>query len=217
MNEAAKPYHHGSLRSTVIAAAVAEVEAVGAAGVSLREIARRAGVSHAAPMHHFGDKTGLFTAIAAEGFRLTAEAIGSRVTGPFGFLDGGAAYVEWAIGHPGYFEVMYRPGLYRSDDPDLVVAKDAAFDVVNGGGAALATEWGIEDVEGMVLAGWSLAHGLATLILAGNLEDRFATDPRQITAHLERGLIALGQVSAERQRQRQGPDPLPADHLERDA
>src|SRR5262245_29117553 len=85
----AKPYHHGSLRAEVIAAAVAEVEAVGAAGVSLREIARRAGVSHAAPVHHFGDKTGLFTAIATEGFRLATEAIAPAAVGPYGFLDGG--------------------------------------------------------------------------------------------------------------------------------
>lgn len=198
MSESGKPYHHGALRSAVIAAAVAEVEAVGAAGVSLREIARRAGVSHAAPMHHFGDKAGLFTAIATEGFRLTAEAIGPRAVGPFGFLGGGTAYVEWAISHPGYFEVMYRPGLYRTDDPELAVAKNAAFDILDGSAAALAAEWGIDDIEGLVLAGWSLAHGLATLILAGNLKDRLDTDPDQISAHLERGLIALGRVSEQR-------------------
>ena len=57
-------YHHGDLRAAVIAAAVREVEAVGAGALSMREIARRAGVSHAAPAHHFGDKTGIFTAIA---------------------------------------------------------------------------------------------------------------------------------------------------------
>lgn len=193
-----KPYHHGALRSAVIEAAVAEVEAVGAAGVSLREIARRAGVSHAAPMHHFGDKAGLFTAIATHGFRLTTEAIGPRAVGRFGFLDGGTAYVEWAITHPGYFEVMYRPSLYRPDDPDLVRAKNAAFAVLNGSAAALAAEWGIDDVGGLVLAGWSVAHGLATLILAGNLDDGPEIQADQIAAHLERGLIALGRVTAER-------------------
>ena len=61
-----KPYHHGDLRAAVIAAAVEEVEAVGAARLSMREIARRAGVSHAAPAHHFGDKRGIFTAIAID-------------------------------------------------------------------------------------------------------------------------------------------------------
>jgi AcrR family transcriptional regulator len=198
VSQAAKPYHHGALRSAVIEAAVAEVEAVGAAGVSLREIARRAGVSHAAPMHHFGDKAGLFTAIATEGFQMAAAAIGARAVGPFGFLDGGVAYVEWAIAHPGYFEVLYRPGLYRTDDPDLVAAKDSAFEVLNGSAAALAARWDIDDVGGLVLAGWSMAHGLATLILAGNLDDRLAVDPDRIHAHLERGLIALGSVAAKR-------------------
>jgi len=198
MPTTSKPYHHGSLRADVIAAAVAEVEAVGAAGVSLREIARRAGVSHAAPMHHFGDKTGLFTAIATEGFRMSAEAIEPVAFGTFGFLDGGAAYVAWAIEHPGYFEVMYRPGLYRADDPDLMAAKDAAFNILDGSGAALADHWDIDDPRGLVLAGWSLCHGLATLLLAGNLEGRIFGGVDEIAAHLSRGLIGLGRVSDKR-------------------
>ncbi|GAB3863614.1 TetR/AcrR family transcriptional regulator [Nocardioides maradonensis] len=196
----AKPYHHGSLRADVIAAAVAEVEAVGAAAVSLREIARRAGVSHAAPMHHFGDKTGLFTAIATDGFRQAAAAIAPRAQGRFGFLDGGTAYVEWAISNPGHFEVMYRPGLYRTDDPELVEAKEAAFAVLDGSGAALAEEWGIEDAGGLVLAGWSMAHGFATLLLAGNLDDLVDLGPEDIARRLEAGLVGLGRVTAERMR-----------------
>src|SRR4051812_2212362 len=99
-------YHHGQLREAVIAAALAEVQAVGAEQASMREIARRAGVSHAAPAHHFGDKAGIFTAIAIEGFGLAAEAIGPAAHGPFGFLNGGAAYVGFALSHPAHFEVM---------------------------------------------------------------------------------------------------------------
>ncbi|MFL6023053.1 MAG: TetR/AcrR family transcriptional regulator [Marmoricola sp.] len=194
MPDQTKPYHHGSLRTDLIAAAVQEVEAVGAAGVSLREIARRAGVSHAAPTHHFTDKTGLFTAIATEGFRLSAEAISPVAYGTYGFLDGGAAYVLWALEHPGYFEVMYRPGLYRSDDPDLVAAKQTAFDVLEGSAADLASHWGIEDVPGLVLAGWSLCHGLATLTLAGNLNGRVSPALAELSGQLERGLAALGRV-----------------------
>lgn len=194
----AKPYHHGALRAEVMAAAVAEVEAVGAAGVSMREIARRAGVSHAAPLHHFGDKTGLFTAIATDGFRLAAEAIGPAAVGPYGFLDGGAAYVQFALSHPGYFEVMFRPGLYRTEDPELVRARAAAFAVLDGSGAALAEQWDIDDARGLVLAGWSLAHGLATLSLSGNLEGRLAEDPSAITQHLYSGLVALGKVAEHR-------------------
>ncbi|GAB2980266.1 TetR/AcrR family transcriptional regulator [Nocardioides montaniterrae] len=193
-----KPYHHGSLREAVIAAAVAEVEAVGAASVSLREIARRAGVSHAAPVHHFGDKTGLFTAIATEGFRLTTEAVAPVAVGPYGFLDGGAAYVQFAITHPGYFEVMYRPRLYRTDDPELVEARETAFAVLDGSGAALAERWDVDDAPGLVLTGWSMAHGLATLYLAGNLEDRLGADLTSISQHLSAGIIALGKVTEHR-------------------
>ena len=192
------PYHHGQLRHTVIEAAVAEVEAVGASAVSMREIARRAGVSHAAPAHHFGDKAGIFTAIATQGFRLAAEAIGPAATGPFGFLDGGAAYVAFALSHPGYFEVMFRPTLYRSDDPDLVAARTAAFAILDNSAAELAARWGSDDVAGLTVAGWSMSHGLATLLLAGNLTDRIPPDPAELTAMLTNGLTALGHVASER-------------------
>jgi AcrR family transcriptional regulator len=193
-------YHHGQLRQAVIDAAVAEVEAVGAAAVSMREIARRAGVSHAAPAHHFGDKAGIFTAIAAEGFRMTADAIEPVATGRFGFLDGGAAYVAFAVSHPGHFEVMYRPGLYDVDDPELVLHRERAFGILDRSGAELAEEWGIADAAGLVLAGWSLAHGLATLLLTGNLADRAPADPAELAAHLRAGRVTLGTVSAEQAR-----------------
>lgn len=198
MPETPRPYHHGSLRAAVIAAAVAEVQKVGPLGVSMREIARRAGVSHAAPQHHFGDKTGLFTAIAAEGFRMVAEAIRPVAFGTYGFLDGGAIYVLWALEHPGYFEVMYRPRLYRNDEPELVEAKTAAFAVLEDSGAELAKTWDIDDAEGLVLAGWSMAHGLATLLLAGNLDGAVPPTMEEISAKLGRGLIGLGKVVAQR-------------------
>ncbi|MDF0530493.1 TetR/AcrR family transcriptional regulator [Tsukamurella sp. 8F] len=192
MTERARPYHHGSLRADVIAAAVAEVEAVGAAAVSMREIARRAGVSHAAPVHHFGDKAGLFTAIAIEGFRRNRDATAAAVEGPRGFLAGGAAYVEFALANPGHFEVMFRPALYRADDPDLVEARDAAYAVLEASGAQAAAEAGIDDAYGVVLAGWSLAHGVATLLLTGNLDDRLPTETAEIMEHLGRGMTGLG-------------------------
>ena len=195
-----KPYHHGHLRDAIIAAAVAEVEAVGAAAVSMREIARRAGVSHAAPAHHFGDKTGIFTAIATDGFRLTADAIAPATTGPFGFLQGGAAYVDFALTYSGYFEVMYRPSLCRADDPELIAARDAAFAILDNSAGALAEQWGITDAAGLTIAGWSLSHGLATLLLTGNLVDRLPHDRTQITQLLTDGLIALGHVAGEQKR-----------------
>src|SRR3954467_9814295 len=118
-----RPYHHGDLRTAVIDAAVREVEAVGASAVSMREIARRAGVSHAAPAHHFGDKAGIFTAIATEGYRLITEATSAAAVGDGALVQGGLAYVQFALTHRGHFEVMFRPDLYHQDDPDLVAAR----------------------------------------------------------------------------------------------
>ncbi|MDP9117771.1 MAG: TetR/AcrR family transcriptional regulator [Actinomycetota bacterium] len=195
-----RPYHHGKLRETLIAAAVAEVETVGAAGVSLREIARRAGVSHAAPAHHFGDKAGVFTAIATDGFRLAADVIGPAASGPFGFLHGGVAYIEFAISHPGHFEVMFRPDLYRGEDPELIEARDAAFRILYGSAQTLLGTDSPDEITGVVIAGWSLSHGFATLWLNANLEDRLGPDPASIAEQLNDGLIALGRA-AQRQRE----------------
>jgi AcrR family transcriptional regulator len=191
---APRAYHHGGLRQAVIEAAVDEVEAVGAANLSMREIARRAGVSHAAPAHHFGDKAGIFTAIAIEGFRLATEATREAAGGPNGLIDGGLAYVLFAIGHRGHYEVMFRPELYDADDPELVAARDAAFQVLHDAARAAVGD-DTTDVSGLVVASWSLAHGFATLWLQGNLEDQFGTDVAGIAAHVSSGIIALGEIT----------------------
>ena len=103
--------------------AIAEV---GPAAVSLRDLARRTGVSHAAPAHHFGDKAGLLTAVAADGFRRLAATLGEAYEASGSFLEVGVAYVRFAVTHRAHFEVMFRPELYRHDDPELVRARDAA-------------------------------------------------------------------------------------------
>jgi AcrR family transcriptional regulator len=75
MTSSARPYHHGDLRRAVLDAAVAAIAESGPAALSLRDLARRAEVSHAAPAHHFGDKAGVLTALAAEGYALLADAL----------------------------------------------------------------------------------------------------------------------------------------------
>jgi AcrR family transcriptional regulator len=163
----------------------------------MREIARRAGVSHAAPAHHFTDKIGIFTAVAAEGFRLIADAIAPIAAQPDGFIQGGMAYIRFAIEHRGHFEVMFRPDLHRTTDPDLVAARDTAFRVLYDSGRAAADE--SDDVMALVVAGWSAAHGFATLLLHANLHDRLGADPTTTANQVTSGLIALGEV-ARRQR-----------------
>lgn len=154
------PYHHGDLRRALLDTALDAVAEHGPAGLSLRDVARRAGVSHAAPAHHFGDKTGLLTALSAEGWALLAEALEARGTD---FRGQGVAYVLFATGHPAHFAVMRAPGLVRDEDPALAAARDRA-------GAALRAGAGAADPDPTTaLAGWALVHGLSALLLEGSV------------------------------------------------
>src|SRR5215472_18015254 len=101
-------YHHGDLRAAILTEAARLVAERGADGVSLRELARGAGVSHAAPAHHFTDRRGLFTALAAQGFRLLTAAL-TDARGRF--ADAALAYVRFALEHPGHYRVMFDRAL----------------------------------------------------------------------------------------------------------
>lgn len=177
-----RQYHHGDLRAAAVAAAVAEVEEVGISAASMRQIARRAGVTHAALAHHFADKTGLFTAVAAEGFRRMAEAIRPAAAGDRGFLSGGLEYVRFALENRGFYEVLFRPYLCHQDDRDLKQARTAAFDILYGTARrSLASVCDTDtlteaDVASLVIAGWSMSHGYATLLATENLADRPSGD-----------------------------------------
>ena len=197
---ATRPYHHGQLERAAIDGAIEEVETVGVAAVSMRRIARRAGVSHAALAYQFGDKIGIFTAVATEGFRLQAEMIGSATTGPDGFLRGGQAYIAFALTHRGHFEVMFRPYLYRSDDPKLVLAKSAAFDILYGTArASLSSHRSLpvsdDEVRGLAMAGWSVSHGFATLALTANIAEQLDADTSALAAQIIQGVITLGELA----------------------
>jgi AcrR family transcriptional regulator len=167
-------YHHGNLRQAFIAATTDAIMEHGPAALSLRDVARRVGVSNAAPVHHFGDKAGLLTAVAVEGFRLLDAAL--RSAGP-DFREVGVAYVGFAVDHRAHFDVMFRPDLLRADDPDLAAARARA-------GETLAE--GAGDPTGR-LSAWSLMHGLATLWLSGSLA---GTDHRGDPRDLARAVAA---------------------------
>src|SRR5215218_7041770 len=176
----ARPYHHGDLPRALLDAAVHAILEVGPAAVSLRDLARRAGVSHAAPAYHFGDKAGLLTAVAADGFRRLAATLRQTYEATGSFLELGVAYVRFAVDHRAHFEVMFRPELYRTDDPELVRARDAARAMLYPPAAEAANEGGA-DAERAAVAAWSLVHGLATLWLNQNLPPQLGDDPEQIT------------------------------------
>jgi AcrR family transcriptional regulator len=169
-----RPYHHGNLRREILDAALAAIEEDGPEALSMRALARRAGVSHAAPAYHFGDKAGLLTAIATEGYRLlTAELRAAHAAG--GFLDIGLAYIDFAITNRAHFAVMYRPDVYGADDPELVAARSQSSELLYG---PAGEQFPDRDNRRVGIAGWSFAHGFATLWLSGNLGDGDRDDAR---------------------------------------
>jgi AcrR family transcriptional regulator len=184
----ARPYHHGDLPRVLLDAAVQAIAEVGPAAVSLRELARRAGVSHAAPAYHFGDKAGLLTAVAADGFERLAATLREAYQTTGSFLEVGVAYVRFAVTHRAHFEVMFRPELYHTDDPELVRARDAARALLYPPVAEGANRPDGDDVRAAVAA-WSLVHGLATLWLNHNLPPQLGDDPEQITREVARHLF----------------------------
>ena len=165
-------YHHGDLRRALLEAAV---EAIGQQGVdrlSIRGLARATDVSHTAFRHHFGDRRGLLTALAAQGYVGMARSLRAvDATGPEGFLEIGVAYVCWALDHPAHFQVMFRPDLVDQADPELTSSRDALGAALMAGAGDFAGQQQTGDprTNPLALAAWSLTHGYATLALAGNL------------------------------------------------
>ncbi len=165
-------YHHGDLRRVLVAEAGALVAESGARHLSLREVARRAGVSQTAPYRHFEDKEDLLAAVAAEGFgalaRHTAERASGGRTARTRLRRGSLAYVEFATANPGLFRLMFSgPRYHRSDQArsayrawvDLVVGAQRSGDVAPGSTGRKAR------------ALWSLIHGVADLAVNGHLAE----------------------------------------------
>ncbi|MFJ8971588.1 TetR/AcrR family transcriptional regulator [Streptomyces anulatus] len=184
-SERGRTYHHGDLRRVILDAALDVIATNGPGPLSLRDLARRAGVSHAAPAHHFKDRTGLLTAVAAEGYALFADAL----AGAPDLRERGVAYVRFAATHPAHFQVMFQPDLHRTDDPDLLAARARATEALRAGVADLPQAGRGEDDRLAGVAAWSLAHGFATLLLSGNLSDAMeGRDPEAVFRSLA-GLI----------------------------
>jgi AcrR family transcriptional regulator len=192
-------YHHGDLRRTLIDTALEVIATGGPGQLSLRALARSAGVSHAAPAHHFGDKSGVFTAIATEGFELLYESQVRTSEGvdPVDSLFPLAVnYVLFAIDHPSHYEVMWREDLYNRGDPALVAARQQVFEVFYQSVAAGTGELDPLQFRGAVAAAWSVVHGFATLWLSGNLTEFLGTDAVAASDEVARGLLAIASVTA---------------------
>ncbi|MBF6174843.1 TetR/AcrR family transcriptional regulator [Nocardia blacklockiae] len=158
-------YHHGDLRSTLLRAAAEQIATEGVDAVSLRALAQRAGVSHAAPAHHFGNRQGLLTALAIEGFELLAAELRSAAGD---FREVAIAYIRFARRHPGHFDVMFRRDLLRGDDEQLAAARARSGAELSSGVTQLAVS--PDGRRAAQLAAWSLVHGFASLWREGALE-----------------------------------------------
>ena len=163
-------YHHGDLRTALLEATAAAVQRDGVQSVNLRSLARDLGVSHTAPRYHFGDKRGVITALAAQGYADLASRLQATASGG-SFLDVGVAYVEYALSHPAHYQVLFQPGLVDGDDPDLRKGRAELSKALTRPGASprLDTEQ-VENSTGLsdaAIAAWSIAHGFATLALSG--------------------------------------------------
>ncbi|UCI06176.1 TetR/AcrR family transcriptional regulator [Mesorhizobium sp. B1-1-8] len=186
-------YHHGDLREALIRAADTILAERGVEGFSLREAARRAHVSPAAPAHHFGSSAGLLTEVAILGFQELARHIDiERTAGnPTARLKRqGVGYVRFALAFPGRFHLMFRHELLLSDDARLAAASEQAKTPIAQTIAALR---GLpEDAEldtgarAMLLAAWSAVHGFAHLALDGKFS---GLTPEAGSAHLLEELL----------------------------
>lgn len=165
-------YHHGDLRAALIAGAEEMLAETGAEGFSLRHLAKRVGVSHSAPAHHFGDAHGLLCALAAAGFRRLLAAMEAREAGAgpdpaSRLLASGLGYVDFAESAPALFQLMFGSLRDGREPPELTEAAATALGHLaglvtrhRGGGPAAAVD---------MIACWSTVHGFAELSLAGRL------------------------------------------------
>jgi AcrR family transcriptional regulator len=173
-------YHHGDLPNALRRAAVEVIEERGAGGFSLREVARRAGVSHTAPAHHFGDMKGLLTSVAEEGFAALHTACTVAIDGVDDPVDQltalGRAYVSLARTNRGHCEVMFRTDIIDTDDPELVTCGLEAYGLLEATVRRLIEAEDLRvSVDEATWLCWSAMQGLVQLQpkieLIGQLKD----------------------------------------------
>ncbi|GFG63170.1 TetR family transcriptional regulator [Mycobacterium kubicae] len=181
-------YHHGDLRAACVRAAIELLEEDGnTAGLSLRAVARRAGVSPGAPYRHYADRDALVSAVAAVGYRELADCMAApnpSPSTPEDLADLGLAYVEFALRRPALFRLMFGEPCER-ENKDRVAATAAIWELVSG--AARACFPGT-DVEAMSNALWSLVHGLAFLHLDGKFD---TASPHAVSDRVRAAILGI--------------------------
>ena len=172
---AAKPYHHGNLRVALLDAAIHLIAEVGPAGFNLREVARRAGVSHNAPYRHFRNRDDLMAAVAEQGFRELTQAMlggtGSHARARDRLKQAGLAYVRFALRRPQHFAIMFDAPNFTTRHPDSTDASARAFGTLVTLVEACQQEGSLPRGDSLQLAlvAWCTVHGIAKLAIAGRL------------------------------------------------
>ena len=174
----AKPYHHGNLREALLEAAIRLIAEVGPTAFTLREVARRAGVSHNAPYRHFRDRDDLMAAVAAQGFRELTRAMIEAAQGKSNALErlkyAGLGYVTFALRRPEHFTVMFDAPISKRQHPESAAAGEESFATlvhfVQNCQEAGRLRSG--DLLQMALLAWSMVHGIAKLAITGRLPFR---------------------------------------------
>lgn len=198
-----KPYHHGELREALLEAAEQELAEKGPDGFSLRSTAKRAGVSHAAPAHHFRDVHDLLDALSQRGFERLTDMMRTEYAvlgdgdAAHQLIGCGIGYVRFALENQALFHLMFATRKSGEKSPELVKAAEGALSVLlNGvsrlrGPAALAAEAGWEDVTAL----WSMVHGYAHLVAGGKMTwmtDRPFDDQRPVIEAMVRRALGKG-------------------------
>ena len=169
-----------SLKEKVIRAAVDHIAESGPDGLSFRQIAADAGVSHQAPYHHFGDRDAIFTEIALIGFRIFAAELAATARRDeeedivVRMLE---RYVNFALTHTGYYRVMFRSDLCKiGESSELQKLADSAFDtLIDAVQSIVGNSASVDEIRVVATTMWSAAHGLATLLIDGPLEMKIGT------------------------------------------
>jgi AcrR family transcriptional regulator len=172
-----KTYHHGDLKNALIQAGIHILAKDGVAGLSLRKVAGRAGVSHAAPYAHFTDKQALIAAISTEGYRMIHERIEAAVAEFEGdpsrqLIEAAWAYVDFALTDPAHFKITFSGVIEKEKEhPAFVEMSQKSFGavirIVEACQAQGVLEAGPSDL--VAVSVWSLVHGLASLVLEGQV------------------------------------------------
>ncbi|MET8968056.1 TetR/AcrR family transcriptional regulator [Streptomyces hydrogenans] len=181
-------YHHGDLRAACLRAARELLEEDGSAALSLRAVARRAGVSATAPYRHYADREALVSAVAAEGYRELAEHLSAAHPAPSTPDDLAAvavAYVRFALEHPALFRAMFAEPCDPTSE-ERVAATEAISAYVRG--IVRDAFPGAEDTDALATTVWALVHGLAFLHLDGKLD---ASTPEVVARQVHASVFAL--------------------------